>query len=194
MAEDEFPVAETCPRVGVFLCECGGMIGGVIDVDLLAKDIRQLPGVVFVHHEAYPCSKDGQERLRQAIQDHDLERVLVAGCAPRLVEKLFYRALEGTAVEPGYLMVVNIREQSAQIYPNDPQTALRKALSIVAMGVARLNTTQVAAPHLGRVQKSALVIGSGLSGLSVALTLAGRAIPVTVIEPGEKVGEALPDL
>ena len=191
---EEFPVAETCPRVGVFLCECGGMIGGVINLDLLAKQARELPGVVYVQHESYPCSKDGQERLRQAIRENSLERVLVAGCAPRLVEKLFNRAVQGTPIELGHLMVVNIREQSALIYPNDPQTAVRKALSIIAMGVARLNMTQVAAPHLGHLQKSALVIGSGLSGLSVALALAGRAIPVTVIEPDEKVGEALPDL
>jgi heterodisulfide reductase subunit A len=192
---DEAPmIDESSPRLGVFLCECGGVIGDGIDLEALAQQAAQLPGVVYVHHEAYPCSKDGQERLRQAVQEYGLERVLVAGCAPRLVEKLFDGAVQPTQIAPGCLMVTNIRELAALNHPGDPQAAGRAAQGAVAMGAARLATTHPSPPHFGQVRKSALVIGSGLSGLSVALALAGRDIPVTVIEAEEEFAQTLPDL
>lgn len=194
MAKGKTKKAGNLPSVGVFLCECGGMVGNVIDLDSLAEQVREIPGVAYVGHEAYPCSRDGQERLRQVVTQYHLERVLVAGCAPRLVEGLFKRCLHGIGIDPGYLMVVNIREGSALIHVDDPQTALRTATAIVGMGVARLINTQVAPAHVGKVQKSATVIGSGLSGLSVALALAEKDIPVSIIETSAEIGGSAPDL
>jgi heterodisulfide reductase subunit A2 len=193
MVEGE-TLIESCPRVGVILCECGSMIKDGLDIEMLSHQTAHLPGVVYVHHEAYPCSKDGQDRLRQAVQEHGLERVLVAGCAPRLVEKVFVQALQSSHIEPGYLMIANIREQSTFVHMDDPQAAYRTAMSIIAMGVARLTVTHAAVPHLGRVKKAALVIGSSQIGLSAALALAERGAPVSVIESDLKTSEALSDL
>ncbi|TLN28071.1 hydrogenase iron-sulfur subunit, partial [bacterium] len=192
MAEEGDFVLPSPPRTGVILCECGGLIGERIDLAELERQAASQPGVVYAHHEAYPCSKDGQERLRAAIDQHGLERVLVAGCSPRLVEKLFRRSVQDTALEPGYLMVSNVREQAA-LPGADAQVALQKAMGIVEMGVARLASMSAAGPHYGRVQKSALVIGGGLRGLSVALALADREVPVTLLDPEEDGDESLPD-
>lgn len=194
MKDEGSLIDESRGRVGVFLCECGGLISDVINMAGLTKQVAQLPGVVYVHHEAFPCSKDGQERLRQAVKDHALDRILVAGCAPRLVEKLFSQAAGSALIQPDCLLVTNIRELSAFIHPDDPQTALQKAISAVQVGAARLAMTHGTSPHYGQVEKNALVIGSGLSGLTVAFALAERDIPVTLIEPAEKLGESLPDL
>jgi len=194
MAEEDERIARNAPRVGVILCECGGIIGDRINLEELERQAAGLPGVVYTHREAYPCSKDGQERLRRAVQDYGLERVLVAGCSPRLVEKLFRRAIQGTPVDPGYLMVANIRECTAQIPAEDPLAAFQSALSSIEMGTARLAAVQASPPHYGRVQKSALVVGGGLRGLSVALALADRDIPVTMIDQDAERGEKGQDL
>jgi heterodisulfide reductase subunit A len=59
------------------------------------------------------------------------------------------------------------------------------------MGVNRLTVIQP--PHLytGRTVKSVLVIGSGLSGLTAALTLADAGVSVTLIEESESLGGEL---
>lgn len=193
MAEDEELGLPNLPRTGVILCECGGLIGGQVDLEQLELQASALPGVVYTHRDAYPCSKDGQERLRCAIEERNLERVLVAGCSPRLVEMLFRRAVQNTTLDPGCLMVANIREQAALPHGNDPQTTLQKAAGIVEMAAVRLTTAEAAPPRYGKVRKSALVVGGGLRGLSVALALADRDIPVTLLEAEKENRESLSD-
>mgnify|MGYP001260869876 CR=1 FL=1 len=193
MAEDEELGLPNLPRTGVILCECGGLIGGPIDLEQLELQASALPGVIYTHREAFPCSKDGQERLPKAIEEHKLERVLVAGCSPRLVEKLFRRAVQTTTLDPGYLMVANVREQAALPHGDDPQATLRKAAGIVEMAAACLITAEAAPPRYGKVRKNALVVGGGLRALSVALALADRGIPVVLLEAEKENRESLYD-
>ena len=143
--------------------------------------------------KAYPCSKDGQERLRQAIAEQKLERVLIAGCTPRLVEKLFRQAVQ-PALEPGYLDVANIREQRLTSIPADT-TRCRKAAEHhrYGCGTPGDDFRSPAATPAGWL-KSALVIGSGLSALTVALALADGDIRVTLVERIGSLGSSIPDL
>ena len=133
---------EISPRVGVFICDCGGKISEVLDTERLCRQASAIPEVAYATHEAFPCSKDGQARIRQAIAEHKLERVLIAGCTPRLVEKLFREAVH-PLLESNYLAVANIREHVAYIHPGDA-LALSQAAGIIDMNVARLASTSVA--------------------------------------------------
>lgn len=187
-------IEETNPRVGVFICDCGDKIAGVLDTGRLCRRAIDLPEVVHTSHEDYPCSRDGQERIRQAVAEHDLERLLVAGCTPRLVEKLFRQATELAGLEAGHLDVVDIREQCAYIYGEDPEVALGEAIGIIDVGVARLVTTSATPPRCGGVVESAMIIGSGLGGLTLALGLAESGTRVTLIEETEKFGGDALDL
>ena len=83
------PDLDASPRTGILVCECGDEIAGVLDTNALCAAAAELPGVVYATCEAYPCSKDGLLRMQQAIEENKLERLLVAGCTPRLVEKHF---------------------------------------------------------------------------------------------------------
>ncbi len=184
---------ETTPRVGVFICECDGKISRSLDTAKLRDFSGSLPEVVYAASENYPCSKDGRLRIQQAIAEHHLDRVLVAGCAPRLVEKLFRETAIQGGLEPGYLHVVNIRETCAMIHQSRDSAGLAQAADIINMSTARLASTQAAPTHAGEVTKSALVIGSGLSALTVALALADAKFRVALLEKGEALGESTPD-
>jgi heterodisulfide reductase subunit A len=168
-------------RIGIFICECGGRIEGGIDTGELQRQLNQLDGVAYICHEAYPCSKDGQERMRKAIADHSLDRILLAGCTPRMIEKLFRRTIRSAGVDPDLLQIVDIREQVAYVH-KDPQIALIKATSLIEMGVARLTTSSRTQPHSSPVIQKALVIGSGLGSMTTALVLAEQGIQVLFIE------------
>jgi heterodisulfide reductase subunit A len=133
-------------------------------------------------------------RIQEAIVEQRLDSVLVAGCAPRLVEKLFRETVQEAGLDPSHVNVVNIREQVASVHADEPAAALQKAVGIVAMGVARLATTTVVPPQSGPVLKSALVIGSGLSGLTVALALAEGGVRVVLVERSDNVGGGAIDL
>lgn len=173
-------IDENIPRVGVFICDCGGKIAGALNTEQLRLQVEGIPEVVYAVREDYPCSRDGQERIRQAIADEKLDRVLIAGCSPRLVEKLFRQAVQ-PVLDPAYLNVADVREHVAWIHGNDP-AGLSQAESLIEMGVARLTTINASAAHSGRVVKVALVIGSGLSALTVALTLANNDLRVILME------------
>jgi heterodisulfide reductase subunit A len=168
-------------RTGVFICECGGKIEGVIDTGELQRQLNQMDSVAYVCHEAYPCSQDGRERIIKAISDHHLDRILLAGCTPRLIEQLFRRTLKTAGVDPDLFQIVDIREQVAYIH-DDPQIALRKATSLIDMGLARLAATSKSVPHSCPVIKKVLVIGSGLGSMTATLVLAEQGIPVILVE------------
>ncbi len=172
---------QTKARIGVFICDCGGRISSTLDSDTLQKHISQIEGVAFSCHEAYPCSKDGQLRMQKAVIEHSLERILVAGCTPRLVERLFRSNIKTTGLDPDYLHMVDIREQVAYV-DKDKSTAWKKAATLIEMGVARLSSTTKAPPQNSTVNKKALVIGGGLSSMTVALGLADQDIPVVFLE------------
>jgi len=185
--------AEFVPRIGVVICDCGDKIARVLDTEALLQKVVDQSGVVYAARDTYPCSKDGQERIRRAIVENQLDRVLIAGCSPRLVEKLFRQAVQPAGLDLSYLNVINIREHVAYVHAGDP-AAVSKANSLIEMGTARLATTSIAPSHTGRVVKSALVIGSGLSALTVALTLADGGVRVTLVEQTGALGGSVPDL
>lgn len=183
--------AETTPRVGIFVCECGGNIAEILDTEALRERSLTLPGVVYASSEAYPCSKDGRTRIQQAISEHHLERVLVAGCTPRLMKKLFEQAIQSVGLEGIYLDVRNIREHCAYVHSDEPVAAQEKAANLIEMGVERLTVIRPPRIYSGRVIKSVMVIGSGLSGLTTAITVAEAGINVTLVEGAETLGGEL---
>ena len=183
---------ERSPRVGVIICECGGRIAGALDTEAVCRQAAEIPEVAYTTCAAFPCSRDGRERIRQAITEQKLDRILIGGCAPRLVEKLFRQSLD-SVLDPAYVNIADIREQVAYVHPNDP-AAIRKAAGLVEIGVARLVTTSAAPPHHGQVVKAALVIGSGLSALTVALNLADEDLHVILLEESGMLGGAIPSL
>jgi heterodisulfide reductase subunit A len=176
------------PRIGVCICDCGQEIAGSLDTEQLCQRASALPEVVYSQHEAFPCSKDGLARLHRAIEEHQLERILVAGCSPRLVEKLFCYPAQAAGLPNAYVHVTNIREQCAYIHADNPDLALSEAIAALEIGVAHLATTQADVPHQGRVLKSALVIGSGLRGLTVTKGLADSGIATVLLESADSLG------
>lgn len=184
---------EKNPRIGVFICECDGKISRSVDTARLCDFVCSLPEVVYAASDGFPCSKDGRLRIQKAIAAFDLDRVLVAGCAPRLVERLFRETAIQSGLEPGLLHVVNIREMCSMTHIPGDGAGLTHAADMIKMSVARLAATQAAPVHTGSVTKSTLILGSGLSALTVALALADSKFRVVLVEKGETLGESTPD-
>lgn len=181
-------------RIGVFVCECGGKISDVIDVEKVEEGIAKMPGVVLVQQEVFGCSKMGLSNIRQAIEEHDLDRVVVVGCTPRICGRLFEAALEEAGLGDTRLEMVNIREQCALVHADDETGATRKALDLTRMGVAKAALLEPMEKVELKVTPAALVIGGGIAGLTAALTVAARGFPVKLVEKEPELGGRLTGL
>ena len=86
-------VSREAPRIGVFVCNCGINIGGIVRVPEVAETARTLPGVVYVEENLFTCSQDTQDKMTEVIREKGLNRVVVAACTPRTHEALFQETL-----------------------------------------------------------------------------------------------------
>ena len=89
MSREEDETTISTPRIGVFVCDCGSNIAGVVDTVAVAEYAATLDDVVFVQQNKYTCATPGQSEIQTAIREHNLNRVVVASCSPRLHETTF---------------------------------------------------------------------------------------------------------
>jgi len=99
-------------RIGVYVCHCGSNIAGVIDPKVVAEYASALPGVVLSKDNLYMCADPGQRLIEEDIRKHNLNRVVVAACSPRLHEPTFRACLTNAGLNPFLFEMANIREQA----------------------------------------------------------------------------------
>ena len=170
------------PRIGVFVCECGDKVAGILDVEGLTEASRGLPDVVCAGHAPYWCSVDGRELLRVTIQTEELERVVVAGCSPRTHRRLFQETIADSDLNPRLLGLVNIREGCAWPHRGEREAATLRARGQIAMEVTDIAAQTPRPAAQAEITPAALVIGGGVAGMTAAIELADAGIPVTLVE------------
>ena len=180
--------SESRVKTGVFICDCGRKIAGVIDIEQLEKAVADVPGVSLVRRELYGCSKTGLGAIKQAVKEHSLDRVVVAGCTPRTHERLFRTAFEEAGLSGLQLEVVNVREQCASVHADDEAGATRKAQDLIRMGVAKAALLRPEKKVQVDVTPAVLVVGGGVSGLTAALSVARGGFPVKLVERQQELG------
>jgi heterodisulfide reductase subunit A-like polyferredoxin len=176
------------PRVGVFVCHCGRNIAGVIDVAAVREHAATLPNVVVAEDFQFTCSTQTQERMKELIATHRLNRVVVAACSPRTHEPLFRETLKQKGLNPYLFEMANIRDQCSWVHGDQPEAATAKAKGLMEAAVARSRLLEPVEDVAVQVVQKALVIGGGLAGMTAALTLADQGIPVTLVEKSRHMG------
>ncbi|MBA7676079.1 Ion-translocating oxidoreductase complex subunit B [subsurface metagenome] len=157
----------------------------VPEVTEYAKD---LPNVVYAEDNLYTCSQDTQERIKAMIQEHNLNRVVVASCSPRTHEPLFQETIREAGLNKYLFEMANIRDQCSWVHMSEPEKATQKAKDLVRMAVAKATLIEPLRPLSLPVNHSALVIGGGIAGMTSALTLADQGFEVHLIERSGELG------
>ena len=176
------------PRIGVFVCNCGINIASVVDVASVKTYAATLPDVVYAEDDLYTCSQDSQERIRQAILDHNLNRIVVASCSPRTHEPLFQQTLREAGLNQYLFEMTNIRDQCSWVHKSFPSEATQKARDLVRMAVAKASLLQPLEISQLQITPSALVVGGGVSGMEVALNFTAQGYPVYLVEREAQLG------
>ncbi len=188
-----FPVAPPMipqARMGVIICRCGGKMEEALDPYLLSERVRACSNASYVAVEAFPCGKGGQERIHRAIQSEGLDRVVVAGCAPRLVGALFQRLAVRSGLDEAYIQAIDIRESCLIPEPGGPAVVADLAARKISIEMARLGRAKPVEPLTYPIRPSALVAGGNLAGLVTATSLANAGLPVYLIEAASALGQA----
>ncbi|MEW6524372.1 MAG: NAD(P)-binding protein [Bacillota bacterium] len=187
----ERPVQNRRPRIGVFVCHCGINIGGVVRVPEVVEYARGLPNVVYAEENLYTCSQDTQDRIKELIAQHDLNRVVVASCSPRTHEPLFQQTIREGGLNPYLFEMANIRDQCSWVHMHEPGPATAKSKDLVRMAVAKARLIEPLYRTPVPVTQRALVIGGGVAGITAALGFARQGFQTYLVEREERLGGRL---
>jgi len=182
------------PRIGVFACYCHPTIDEVVDVDNVLSQTARLPGVTHVQALEYGCLPGGPEAIRQAIREHKLNRVVVGACTPRTHLAFFQHVLRQEGLNPQLLEFVSLRDNCAWVHADDPVGATRQAKEEMRISVLRAKHFRAYDKESRSFERSALVIGGGLAGMTAALAIADEGYDVFLVEKTNQLGGNLRNL
>ena len=188
--KEEIPQVDVSgePRVGVFVCQCGINISGVVNTEQVVEYAKTLPDVVLSEDTLFTCAASTQLDIQQKIVEHQLNRVLVAACTPKTHEPIFQETLAKVGLNPYLFEMVNIRDQCSWVHQHEPEKATQKAKDLVRMGVAKARLLHPLDVRELEIGHDVLVIGGGVAGIQAAIDLAGKGFKVNLIEKEKELG------
>ena len=184
----ERDVSEEDVRVGVFACHCGANIGRVVDIPSLVDYAGELDNVVHAEEGLFICSTDAAQQISNTIREKGLNRVVVAACTPRTHEPLFRDTLREGGINQYFFDMANIREHCSWVHSKQQEEATQKAKEIVRMSVARTVNLEPLEEFDLPVNKTGLVVGGGIAGMTCALSLADQGFEVHLLEKDKELG------
>ena len=175
-------------RAGVFLCECGGNISGVVDLGPLADHVRTLDGVIEVNINQFMCGTEGRDLIQKAVDERGLDHFVIASCSPRFQGPTFERIARELRLGENAVAFANIREGCSFVHSHEPERAQEKARKIVEGSVARLRHQSDLPRQRTFLNRAVMVVGGGIAGLSAAEELADAGIEVHLVERQQSIG------
>jgi len=175
------------PRIGVYICWCGTNIAKMVDVEAVASEVSSMPHVVLAKNYKYMCSDPGQELIIKDIKVHNLNRVIVAACSPRIHELTFRTACEKAGINPYLFEMANIREQDSWVH-TDRSEATKKAIDLVIAAIRRVRFHEALEKRSVSVNPATLVIGGGIAGMTASLEIAASGKQVYLVEKADHLG------
>ncbi len=180
--------------IAVYICDCMGLVSNHVDTQSLEELAGTLEGVTLVKRTGILCGKEDLAIWSRELREAGVERLLFAGCSPRmslkLPEELLARTAGEAGLDPSLVEVANIREQCAWIHGKDAEAASAKARDMLRMAHARLCADQPSAAEAELSQK-VLVLGGGPAGLAAARDLSQAGMPAVVVEKSSYLGGKL---
>ncbi|MDR3630904.1 MAG: FAD-dependent oxidoreductase [Desulfocapsaceae bacterium] len=184
----ERDVTDEALRIGVFICDCGENIGGVLDVAKIAEYSQSLPNVVIAEPQGHGCSRQSMEQIQKSIIENKLNRVVIGGCSPRTHEAKFQEVIRRAGLNKFLVEIANIRDQATWVHAHLPEKATQKAQDLIRMAVGAVAEAHPLKEHNIPINKDVLVVGGGVTGMTTALRLADQGYKVYIAEKSDSLG------
>lgn len=179
------------PRVGVFLCDCGSNIAGVVNVPEVLEYTKTLDGVAHVERVRFACAANTQELISRTIREKALNRLVVAACSPKTHGPTFQRVASRAGLNQYLFEMANIRNQDSWVHRKYPAEATQKAKDLVRMSVEKAKRLKALTTVKVPVVQRALVVGGGIAGMTAATNLAKQGFETHIVERRNELGGSL---
>jgi len=174
-------------KIGVYLCQCGGNISKVVDLEKTKKFVEN-KDIEIVQIHSNMCSGAGQKLITNDIENLGLDKIVVAACSPHFHEKTFRAAMEKAGLNPHVLEIANLREHVSWPLKKQPEVATKKANDLVNIAIEKVSLNYPLEQKSFKMENRVLVIGGGIAGIQASLDLADAGKQVTLIEKEPSIG------
>lgn len=172
-------------KIGVYICsDCG--IGETLDVEELEKVATSEFKVPVCKKHPFLCSREGVQVIKDDINNGEVNKIVVAACSPRVHADIFDFDPLKNVVER-----VNLREQVVWSQPSGEEAkeaARMMAADYLRMGITRADKAEVPEPKIADLNRTVLVVGGGVSGLTAALEASQTGYKTVLVEKSPELG------
>ncbi len=174
--------------IGRFCLQLRRQYRRVVNVPEVKEYSKGFPMSSFPNDNLFTCSQDTQDKMKKLLEEHRINRVVVASCSPRTHEPLFRATIREKGLNKYLFEMANIRDQCSWVHMHDKEDATEKAKALVRMAVMNANHIKPLREATIDVNRKALVVGGGIGGMTAALKLADQGFEVFLIEKEEALG------
>jgi len=166
-------------KLGVYVCGgCG--IGECVDKERLVRIAAEEYQISVVKTSPAFCLEDVR-LIKEDIEKEGVNAVVIAACSPRVNTDVF--ALPSATVER-----VNLREQVAWSHPPGHEETQSLANDALRIGIVRAQKTRPPTPFTEANERTVLVIGGGVAGMTAALGAARSSVKAILVEKTPRLG------
>lgn len=132
--------------------------------------------------------------ISEDIINHNLDRVVVGACTPKIHEPTYRALVESAGLSPYYFQMVNLREHVSFVNPTTNEDATEKAKALMAAGIERASLLEEVPLKELDVVDEVLVIGAGIGGISAALATANAGYKTYLVDSLPSIGGKMAQL
>ncbi len=192
VSKQEYPaegaLSNEIPKIGVFICHCGGELKASLSIPDLIEGTKQLGEVSHVEEMGLACLPEDLNQIKRKIGEQGINRIVIAGCSHREIRKTMEEMAKGMGFNPYLIEYANIREQCAFVHRDLPKLATEKAMALIRMAVERARKIQPIRKGCQKMERKGLVVGGGAAGMTASLRLAEQGFNVYLIEKEKELG------
>ncbi|MFX0058736.1 MAG: hydrogenase iron-sulfur subunit [Candidatus Hodarchaeota archaeon] len=174
-------------KIGLFICDCGKNISGVIDNQSLINHFKEYPDVIVIGDQ-YLCSESGLTKITEEIKENKIDRVVIAACSFKLHGLLFRKTIEKAGINRFLISFANVREQNSWVHSDEPEKATRKAIDQINMAIEQVKLLEPLKVQFASIAPKTLIIGGGIAGIKAALIIADAGYKVYLVERDLTIG------
>jgi heterodisulfide reductase subunit A len=174
------------PRIGIFIDTFRGSIPASFR-GKISDYVNRLPETAFCIEEENFTSPDVLNRIGKRLETGEVDRVVIIGGSPKLYETSFQKINLPLPLNPYLFAVANIREQALWMMMRE-EAALEKAKTIIAKTIRSVSSSKPIENQSLPLKPEVLVLGGGITGISIAQELADVGIHVFLVEKETHLG------
>jgi len=171
-------------KIGVYICtDCG--IGEALNVDQLEAVAKKEFKVPVCKKHPNLCSNEGVQLIKDDLNSEEVNKIVIAACSPRVNAEVFnFDPLKYVTER------VNLREQVVWTMPKgeDKEGSQMMADDYLRMGITRIQKSALPEPKIADVNRTVLVVGGGVTGLTAALESAQAGYKAVIVEKAQELG------